>query len=293
MIDYCRSDFSNYSDGTTLYNCRNTFLEAISNLEITKDNPFDWFCCNNFKVNLSKCNLFLSSFDLKSIDTKNSSVERSSSEKFLGVTVDSNFTFEKHLNKLCKKGNQKLHALARCTKYMSTDKRPTLVKVFAISQFNYYPLVWMFHTKELNNRINSLHEKVLRLTYQNRNSPFDELLKLAKSVSIHHRNLQYLLTKIYKVKMRPTSPPIINCILTLDQNASYNLRSGVAVTRKNIRTNKSCFETFSTIRAVLWGNLPSDIKNSDSLNIFERKIKQWTPDNCSCKICKKFTKNLG
>ena len=105
-------------------------------------------------------------FNLKSINIKNFSVEGNSSEKFLGVTVDSNFTFEKHINELCKEGNQKLHVLVRCAKHMSTDKRSTLKKAFVVSQFNYYPLVWMFHTKELNNRINSPHEKALRLTYQ-------------------------------------------------------------------------------------------------------------------------------
>ena len=185
-------------------------------------------------------------FDLKSISIKNSAIERSPSEKFIGVTVDSNLTFEKHINELCKKGNQKRQALVRCSKYMSTEKRRTLFKAFVISQFNYCPIVWMFLTNELNNRINSLHEKALRSTYQNRNSSFDELLKLDKSVSIHYRNLQYLLTEIYKVKMG-LSPPIMNDILTLDENASYNLRSGVTVTRRNIRTNKFDFETISTI----------------------------------------------
>ena len=150
----------------------------------------------------------------------------------------------------------------------------------------------MFYTKELNNRINSLHERVLRLTYQNRNSSFDELLKRDKSVSIHYGNLQYLLTQIYKVKMG-LSPPIMNDILSLDGNASYNLRSGVTVTRRNIRTNKLGFETISTIGAVLWRNLPNDLKNSDSPNIFNYRIKQWTPDNCSCKICRNFIKILG
>ena len=59
----------------------------------------------------------------------------------------------------------------------------------------------------------------------------------------------------------------------------FNLRSGVTVTRRNIRTNKCGFETISTIRAVLWGNLPNSIKNSDSLNMFKHMIKKWTPDN--------------
>ena len=292
LIEHYRSDFSNYADDTTPYNCGNTFLEVISDLETTINNLFDWFCCNNLKVNPSKCHLFLSPFNLKSINIKNFSIEGSSSEKFLGVTVDSNFTFEKHINELCKKGNQKLHALARCAKYMSTEKRRTLFKAFVVSQFNYCPLVWMFHIKELNGRINSLHEKALRLIYQNRNLSFEELLKLDKSVSIQYRNLQYLLTEIYKVKIG-LSPPIMNDILTLDENASYNLRSGVTVTRRNIRTNKFGFETITTIGAVLWRNLPNDIKNSDSLNTFKHRIKQWTPNNCPCKICRNFIKNLG
>ena len=142
---------------------------------------------------------------------------------------------------------------------MSTQKRRTSFKALVVSQFNYCPLVWIFHTKELNNPINSLHEKALRLMYQNRNLSFDELLKLDKLVSIHYRNLQYLLAEIYKVKMG-LSPPIMNDILTLEGNASYNLRFGVTVTRRNIRTNKFGFETITTIGAVLWRNIPNDIK---------------------------------
>ena len=158
---------------------------------------------------------------------------------------------------------------------MSTEKRRILFKTFVVSQFSYGPSLWIFHTKELNNQINSLHEKTLSLTYQNRNSSFDELLKLDKSVSI-----------------MGLSPPIMNDILTLDENTSYNLRSGVTVTRRNVRTNKFGFETISTIGAVLWRNLPNGIKNSDSLNIFKQRIKQWTTNNCPCKICINFIKNL-
>ena len=47
--------------------------------------------------------------------------------------------------------------------------------------------------------------------------------------------------------------------------------------RRNIRTNKFGFDTISTIRAVLWPNSPNNIKNSDSLNIFEHRLKSGTP----------------
>ena len=78
----------------------------------------------------------------------------------------------------------------------------------------------MFYTKQLNNRINSLHEKALRVAYQQRISSFSELLNLDK----------YLLTEIYKVKMG-LSPPIMGDIFSLSENIFYNLKPGVTVNR--------------------------------------------------------------
>ena len=96
-----------------------TFLETTSNLKITLDNLFNWFCYNNFKANALKCNLFLPPFDAKSINIKSYIIDGSSSEKALDIIIDSNFTFQKQL---CKKGNLKLHALTRCAKFMGTEK---------------------------------------------------------------------------------------------------------------------------------------------------------------------------
>ena len=55
--------------------------------------------------------------------------------------------------------------------------------------------------KQLNNRIHSLHKKALRITYQDRNSSFSELLNIDKSVSFHYGNIKYLLTEIYRIKI--------------------------------------------------------------------------------------------
>ena len=102
----------------------------------------------------------------------------------------------------------------RCAKFMSTQKRHLIFKAFIISQFSYCPLVWVFHIKQLNNRINNLHEKALRVIYQDRNSSFSEILNLDKSVPIHYRNMKYLLMEIHKIKMG-LSPPIMSNIFRL------------------------------------------------------------------------------
>ena len=66
---------------------------------------------------------------------------------FLALQLIKTFTFEKHINELCRKGSLKLHTLTRCAKFMSTEERCLIFKALIILQFSYFPLFWMFHTK--------------------------------------------------------------------------------------------------------------------------------------------------
>ena len=60
---------------------------------------------------------------------------------------------------------------------MCLEKRKTIMKASVTSEFGYCPLVWMFHIRGLNNKINSLHETALRITCGDRSSSFQYLLK--------------------------------------------------------------------------------------------------------------------
>ena len=68
----------------------------------------------------------------------------SSHEKLLGLIIDKNLNFEKHLTILCKKVSGKVSALARMVKVLPFDKKRLLLKTFVESQFSYCPLIWMF-----------------------------------------------------------------------------------------------------------------------------------------------------
>ena len=81
-------------------------------------------------------------------------IHGSRSVKLLGITIENELNFTEHISNLCKKASQKLHALARISHFINTDKLKMLMKAFIVSQFNYCPLVWMFCNRTLNNRIN-------------------------------------------------------------------------------------------------------------------------------------------
>ena len=116
-------------------------------------------------------------------------IKNNTSEKLLAVTIDSDLKFDICVNNLCKKATQKLNTLARISGYMDSSKKRTITKAFITSHFSDCPLVWMFHSRELNNKINRIYERSLRLVYSDKTSTFKELLDKDKSVSVHHKNI--------------------------------------------------------------------------------------------------------
>ena len=85
----------------------------------------------------------------------------------------------------------------------------------------------MCHSRKINTQINKLHERRLGLVYNDKRSPFRELLERDDSVTIHQRNIQILLTKILKGKSE-AAPEIMVPIFNFKDN-SYDLRKSNCV----------------------------------------------------------------
>ena len=104
---------------------------------------------------------------------------------------------------------------------MNIEKKRIVMKAFIESQFGYCPLIWMFHSRSLNNKINRIHERALRVTYNDKSSSFQDSLQKDNSVSIHYRNIRSLATEIFKF-LQGLSPPRLNEVLA-ERNFNYYL----------------------------------------------------------------------
>ena len=182
-----------------------------------------------------KCHLLVSTNDRVSLNEDGFKIDKSDTKKLLGVKFDKKVTSDDHISEICKKAGRKISALTRVTPYIGIAKKRILMNAFFTSQFSYCPPVWMCHSRTNNSKINRLHERCLRLVYNDKQSSFNELLEKDGSVSIHMRNIQILATEMYKL-VNNLSPPIMNRVFKLNSNSRYNLRQISQFSRSLIKS---------------------------------------------------------
>ena len=108
---------------------------------------------------------------------------------------------------------------------MSFVKKRVLMHAFIQAQFSFCPLLWMFCSKKLHDKINSIHKRALQNVYLDYTSTFEELLKKDNSVTIHHRTIQLLAIEMFKV-VNKCGPELIRDLFKLtDHSRSRSKRA--------------------------------------------------------------------
>jgi len=149
----------------------------------------------------------------------------------------------------------------------------------------------MFCSRKQNRKINSIHERALRIIYQNHTSSYCDLLQLYQESTIHHNNIKTLMIEVYKF-LNGLSPPIMKDIFKLREN-SYNLRNFRPFVSHNVKTNIYGTESVTYKSSQLWNQIPNEIKKAKSLITFKKSIKEWSCNNCPCRLCKLYIIDLG
>ena len=183
-----------------------------------------------------------------------------------------------------------MSALARISYYLTFHQKRTLIKAFFEPQFRYCSLTWVLHSRKSNNEINLLHERALRMIYNDQISSFQELLDKDNFFTVHHLNIQSLAIEMFKVINHITVTVIDNLFTTYH---SCNLHSKCKFVVPSVRTVHNGQNSIQYYGPLIWNMIPGYIKHSETLNIFKGKIQKWKPINCPCQLCKKYIPNLS
>ena len=126
----------------------------------------------------------------------------------------------------------------------------------------------MFYTKHFIGRINSIHERYLRLIQENYTSDFEVLLENLNEKPVYQKCIELLLNEVYEYLkyLNDLSPDMMSDIVKLREN-TYNLRNFHIFESQNPRTKKFGLDSIAYRASQLWKNVPEEIRNSTSKKI--------------------------
>ena len=144
-------------------------------------------------------------------------------------------------------------------RFSNTQKKGILFKAFIESQFKYCPLVRMFQGRQINDKINKLYVKAVRIVYNDTVTSFENLLIKDKSFMIHHQNIQSLAIEIYKAIHNLPGGNLSEFFVR--NNHNYNLRYESELLQPNVNTvfkgqNSISYFYFNSIfNSIIYGTL--------------------------------------
>ena len=281
-----KSGICNFADDNTLYASGENIGDVATCLEVDIENVLKWFDSNRMVANPEKfqvmflglpktANICIEIDDLVLVPKDN--------VKLLGITIDSELKFTDHVKSLCAKTSRKVTAFSRVAKLLDFKKARLLYNAFILSSLSYCPLIWMFCGKTSNREINRIHKRALRILFNDYEASFEELLQRNNEQTVHTKNLHKLMTEVYKSLNRQN--PAFMLDLFIRKEVTYDLRVKDLLELPTARTVLNGLNSIVFRGSILWNAISDEIKSSQSIASFKRKIKSWNGDDCNCNIC--------
>ena len=263
---------ANYADDTTIYAHSPTQSGLNKVLTDATSKVLIWFEQNGMQANPAKFQyiVFGKDNDVQQLKLGRTHLDPSDNVKLLGVNVDSNLEFGKHIDTVCRNAAWQLRALGRLSKYLTTEARITILKSFIVSNLSYCKAVWHFCDERRSNKLESLQKRGLRIALDDYESPYENLLEKAKLSSLRDGRVFTMLTEVYKARKGGT-PGYIRDMFQ-ENTTPYNLTRKDQLKIEHKRTTKYGLRTFRHVGAALWNKLPNYVKETEDINYFNKEI---------------------
>ena len=142
----------------------------------------------------------------------------------------------------------------------------------------------MFAGKALINKVCKIHHRTLRVVYNESNKSYGELLQLNNNVSIHQRHLQYLPLEVFKSFMHLNLEFMWSYFN--ENPIPYDVRKEIKVFLPPVKSFRFGLNSIHLRGSTLWNNLPSSIKNNQTINEFKVKLNNLGNIHCTCGVCR-------
>ena len=273
----------NYADDNTLSFCHHDVDIVKHNLERSCTVAIKWFRANYMKVNAEKFQFMVigKSNQNLSLCIDDIMLKPEESVKLLGVLIDNNLNFKKHIGTLLSKAAKQINVMGRLSKVLTVQCKLRLLDAFIMSTFNYCCMVYHNCTVVDARKMENLLKRALRFVYLDFTSNYKQLLCKSERVPLYVSRLRTMLITVYKI--RQSQCPPIDKDFFVDQNVPYVLRNSLMLVQPMYNTSRHGYHSLRYQGAMFFNKLNDDVKTLD-FNMFKNYVSRWQPE-CSCGMC--------
>ncbi|KAK3103380.1 hypothetical protein FSP39_018833 [Pinctada imbricata] len=274
-----------FADDATLHHSGHIIDQIESNLNDDILSVKTWCDENKMAINenKSKCLLIgsrqrLSRLDKKEIDIEvnGKPLQNVEADKLLGVTIDNNLQFNKHISEVCRNISCKISLLRRIKRYLNKHYRKLYFNAYILPSIDYCLTIYGNASKTQLDRVHKLQKSAARVIMDAPpDSPSQPLFDELGWLNIYDRCMFNKGVLLYKI-FNNLAPPYLCDLFSKNSNSLYTLRS---VTGNDLQVPRHKTESFKRSLQYsgvsLWNELPSNIKEASSLFSFKNCLYKF------------------
>ena len=272
VIKYCK--IALYADDTVLYTANSNFETSISKVRKDVQALSGWCGANGIGMNTDKTKpmVFGNAKKLAELPEVNIELEdvqlvTVSSYKYLGITLDGQLNYARHINKLISSVSLKLKQFRRMRSFLSTKAATLAYKNLILPIIEYGDIFLTGATNGNKKKVQILQNKGIRCALKaDRDTSTRELHTEMRMLRLKHKRETHILNFMYDQSKKVEN-------LRMVKGTGVKTRSSK---KKLLRIKKPNTEKFKRSLTYLgpkiWNALPSDLQSIQSKNEFKTKI---------------------
>lgn len=250
--------------------------------KVNKDMPVleQWFKSNLLTLNTDKTKYMTianRNKTIKELNIKinNNKIEPTTNYKYLGIWIDSQLSWNTHVEKITKKLNPLIGAIRRISRYLPGHTLKSIYYSFIVSNISYLIGIWgntstsnLQRIQRLQNKalkaINSLHFRTPTQQLHENEMLVETRLKYQLALTIHEITNGYKRSNIKLIKNKQ-----IHNHQTRRNNALHITNQRTDIGKKRI----------TYIGTKIYNKIPTKIKEIKSINKFKHKLQRFLLEN--------------
>ena len=198
-------------------------------------------------------------------------------ERDLGVHVDYQLKFDKHIQKIVNKANAMVGLIRRTYKFLDHQNFVLLYKALVRSHMDYATAVWSPYKVKYIQQLEGVQRRATKMLPGMRDLSYTERLKILKLPTLAYRRARIDMIETFKIAKGIYDSDIVPCLpFVANTNDSIVTRGHQYKLFKN-RFYKDIGKFSFTNRIITnWNNLPEKVVMAKTINSFKNRLdKAW------------------